>query len=66
MLQTWSKKRFGNIIRELGSELELLKVNNADQAAIHRGTDHMQELLQNATSQPRSRAPHESTTKSPE
>jgi hypothetical protein len=48
MLQTWCKKRFGNILRELSkarSELEMLKVNNADQADIRRATDHMQELL---------------------
>jgi hypothetical protein len=47
-LQDWSKRKFGNILKELKKareELELLKVNNADQRDIRRAADHMQELL---------------------
>jgi hypothetical protein len=47
-LQDWSKRKFGNILKELKKareELELLKVNNADQRDIRRAADHLQELL---------------------
>jgi hypothetical protein len=47
-LQDWSKRKFGNILKELKrarEQLEMLKVNNADQRDIRRATDHMQELL---------------------
>jgi hypothetical protein len=47
-LQCWSKKRFGNILKELKKareNLEFLKINNADQREIRRASDHMQELL---------------------
>jgi hypothetical protein len=47
-LQSWSKKRFGNILKELKKareNLEFLKINNADQREIRRASDHMQELL---------------------
>jgi hypothetical protein len=47
-LQTWSKRKFGNVVRELDKarkNLELLRLNNADQRDIRKATDHMQELL---------------------
>jgi hypothetical protein len=47
-LQGWSKRKFGNILRELKKErehLELLKINNADQRMIREATDRMNELL---------------------
>jgi hypothetical protein len=47
-LQAWSKKKFGNVLKELGKarkSLELLREANADQRAIRQATDHMQELL---------------------
>jgi hypothetical protein len=47
-LQSWSQKKFGNILRELGTarkKLELLRLSNADQREIRRASDHMQELL---------------------
>jgi hypothetical protein len=43
-LQDWSKRKFGNILKELKrarEQLEMLKVNNADQRDIRRATDHM-------------------------
>jgi hypothetical protein len=46
--QTWSRKKFGNVLRELDKDrrkLELLKLNNADQREIRQTADHMQELL---------------------
>jgi hypothetical protein len=48
MLQEWCKKRFGNILRELGKarkHLELLQLRNADHREIRQATDHMNELL---------------------
>jgi hypothetical protein len=48
MLQGWSKKKFGNVLRELDmarKKLELLQQNNADQHAIRQATDYLQELL---------------------
>jgi hypothetical protein len=48
MLQRWSKKKFGNVLRELDmarKKLELLQQNNADQRAIRHAIDHLQELL---------------------
>jgi hypothetical protein len=48
MLQGWSKRKFGNVLRELDKarkKLELLQQNNADQRDIRNATDHMQELL---------------------
>jgi hypothetical protein len=47
-LQSWSQKKFGNILRELSTarkKLENLKLANADQREIRRASDHMQELL---------------------
>jgi hypothetical protein len=47
-LQKWSKRRFGNILKELGKarkRLELLKINNADQREIRQASDQLQELL---------------------
>jgi hypothetical protein len=47
-LQSWCRKKFGNILRELGTarrRLELLRLSNADQREIRRASDHMQELL---------------------
>jgi hypothetical protein len=47
-LQSWSRKKFGNILRELSTarkKLESLKLANADHREIHRASDHMQELL---------------------
>jgi hypothetical protein len=47
-LQSWSRKKFGNILRELGTarkKLESLKLSNADHREIRRASDHMQELL---------------------
>jgi hypothetical protein len=47
-LQDWSKKRFGNILKELGKarkHLEVLQLSNADQHTIRQATDHMNELL---------------------
>jgi hypothetical protein len=47
-LQSWSKKRFGNILRELDksrNRLEALKIENADQREIRQATDQMNELL---------------------
>jgi hypothetical protein len=43
-LQSWSRKKFGNILRELGTarkKLELLRLSNADQREIRRASDHM-------------------------
>jgi hypothetical protein len=43
-LQDWSKKRFGNILKELGKarkHLEVLQLSNADQHTIRQATDHM-------------------------
>jgi hypothetical protein len=48
MLQGWSKRKFGNVLRELDKarkNLEYLRINNADQKEIRQATDHMQELL---------------------
>jgi hypothetical protein len=48
MLQGWSKRKFGNVLRELDKarkNLEHLRINNADQREIRQATDHMQELL---------------------
>lgn len=47
-LQNWSKKKFGNILRELDKSrkhLEDLMLNNASQKEIKAGRDHMHELL---------------------
>jgi hypothetical protein len=47
-LQSWSKKKFGNILQELRKAraiLELLHLNNADQKEIRQATDHMNELM---------------------
>jgi hypothetical protein len=47
-LQDWSKRKFGNILRELNKarkKLELLQLNNADQREIRQATDWMNELL---------------------
>jgi hypothetical protein len=47
-LQTWSKKKFGNILRELKNQqkkIELLRLANADQKEIQKASDDMQELL---------------------
>jgi hypothetical protein len=47
-LQAWSKRKFGNILCELNKarkNLEVLRLNNADQRDIKKATDHMQELL---------------------
>jgi hypothetical protein len=47
-LQGWSKRKFGNVLRELDKarkHLEMLQVTNADQRDIRKATDHMQELL---------------------
>jgi hypothetical protein len=48
MLQGWSKRKFGNVLRELDKarkNLEHLRINIADQREIRQATDHMQELL---------------------
>jgi hypothetical protein len=47
-LKGWSKKKFGNVLKEVQKareHLELLTLNNADQKSIRQATDHMQELL---------------------
>jgi hypothetical protein len=47
-LQGWSKKKFGNVMKEVQKareQLELLVLSNADQKAIRKASDHMQELL---------------------
>jgi hypothetical protein len=47
-LQEWSKKKFGNILKELNKarkNLEDLCLNKADQRVIRQATDHMNELL---------------------
>jgi hypothetical protein len=47
-LQDWSKRKFGNVLRELNKarkKLELLQLNNADQREIRQATDWMNELL---------------------
>ncbi|KAK1621216.1 hypothetical protein QYE76_026733 [Lolium multiflorum] len=47
-LQAWSKKRFGNVLRELDKSrknLKSLKIVNADQREIRKATDLMNELL---------------------
>lgn len=47
-LQEWSKKKFGNILRELPKsrkELETLAANNADQRRIREAMDWVNELL---------------------
>jgi hypothetical protein len=48
MLQAWSKRKFGYVLRELDKarkNLETLMLNNADQRDIRQATDYMQELL---------------------
>jgi hypothetical protein len=43
-LQNWSKKKFGNILRDLDKarkKLEALRLNNADQREIRQSADHM-------------------------
>jgi hypothetical protein len=47
-LQNWSKRKFGNIVRELQKarkKLETLLANNASQHEIRQATDHMNEML---------------------
>ncbi|KAM0890726.1 hypothetical protein ACQ4PT_026820 [Festuca glaucescens] len=47
-LQQWSKRKFGNVLRELDKsrkKLEELMLNGADQRDIRQETDHMNELL---------------------
>jgi hypothetical protein len=47
-LQSWSKRKFGNVLRELDKarkQLEILKLNGADQREVRQATDHMNELL---------------------
>jgi hypothetical protein len=47
-LQAWSKRKFGNVLRELEKarkELEILQLNNADQRDIRRVSDRMNELM---------------------
>jgi hypothetical protein len=47
-LQTWSKKKFDNILRELENQrkkIELLRLANADQKEIQKASDDIQELL---------------------
>jgi hypothetical protein len=47
-LHTWGKRKFGNIAKELEKarkQLELLQMNNGDQAEMRRVADHMNELL---------------------
>jgi exonuclease III len=47
-LQDWSKRKFGNILKELSKarkHLETLRLSNADQKEIRKATDHMNELL---------------------
>jgi hypothetical protein len=47
-LQAWSKRKFGNVLRELEKarkELETLQLNNADQRDIRRVSDRMNELM---------------------
>lgn len=47
-LHNWSKRKFGNVLRELElvrAELEGLMQSGADQREIRRVTDHMNELL---------------------
>jgi ribosomal protein L30/L7E len=47
-LQEWSKKKFGNILKELNKarkNLEVLCLNKADQCVIRQATDHMNEFL---------------------
>ncbi|KAK1678041.1 hypothetical protein QYE76_038889 [Lolium multiflorum] len=48
VLQSWSKRKFGNILRELDKarkQLELLMLNGASQQEIRKASDHMQEML---------------------
>ncbi|KAM0927888.1 hypothetical protein ACQ4PT_002131 [Festuca glaucescens] len=48
VLQNWSKKKFGNLLKELGKcrkQLEELLLSNNDRASIRRVSDHMNELL---------------------
>jgi predicted CopG family antitoxin len=48
MLQSWSKGKFGNVIRELEKtrkNLEFLHVSNASSHEIRKVSDYMQELL---------------------
>jgi hypothetical protein len=47
-LMGWSKKKFGNIVRELEKSrrrVEVLMASNAKQREIRKATDYMQELL---------------------
>jgi hypothetical protein len=47
-LMGWSKKKFGNIVRELEKarkRVEVLLASNAEQHEIRKATDYMQELL---------------------
>jgi hypothetical protein len=47
-LQDWSKRKFGNILKELSKarkNLEMLRLSNVDQKEIRKATDHMNELL---------------------
>jgi hypothetical protein len=47
-LQQWSKKKFGNVLCELGKSrkrLEELMLKGADNSEIRKETDHMNELL---------------------
>jgi hypothetical protein len=47
-LMGWSKKKFGNIVRELEKarrKVEVLMASNAEQREIRKATDYMQELL---------------------
>jgi hypothetical protein len=47
-LMGWSKKKFGNIVRELEKDrrrVEVLMASNAEQREIRKATDYMQELL---------------------
>jgi hypothetical protein len=48
VLQSWSKRKFGNILRELDKarkQLELLMLNGASQQEIRKASDHLQEML---------------------
>ena len=47
-LEGWSKKNFGNVIKEINksrTRLEELMAMNADQRTIREATDRMNELL---------------------
>jgi hypothetical protein len=47
-LQRWSKRKFGNVLKELDKsrkELEALVLNNADQKEIRRVSDKLNELM---------------------